>query len=124
MSQRVNIHPTFWCEEMFLSIDLETMTFRWAATVEDDQTWVLGPNDASGSLNTLARLSGIQLRTDPGVQFLESFRQLGTKQIHWRHAIPKAQFNAFVTGLMGDIKNVIGQGCVTYHTEVFRCTQA
>lgn len=122
MLDHVCIAPGFWGEGMFLIIDLTRGTFRWSMTQLPD-AWTLGAPDAGLDLSILARLSGMPLRMTPGPEFASAFAQLGATGIRWRHAVPKLRFDAFVAGLLDDIRGLLGTGCVAYHTQVFRRTQ-
>lgn len=86
-------------------------------------SWVLGDQGAEFDISLLAQLSNMSIRTVPD-RFKRAFHTLNhEKPIRWQHALPKAEFQNFLHGMLDDIKILLNEGCVAYYTEVFRRTR-
>lgn len=86
-------------------------------------SWTLGVPSSLMSLEILSTLSNIPIRKIPG-RFTRAFKTLNhVDPVRWQFALPSGEFDAFMHGMLEDIKILLERGCVAYYTEVFRRTR-
>lgn len=86
-----------------------------------DGMWVLGDLTAEFSIDALATLSKMHVRTQPDKKFVDAFHVLApNKSIRWQHAVPKHVFSNFIDDMRKDVKVLLENGCVRYYDEIYR----
>lgn len=96
----------------------------WAETVPDD-VWVLGAKPKKERcLETLLRVSGIELDTSVPLKYVRTM-ELTMKEgysyalVPWRHVVPAGDYKSFILSLIKNVRQAAGAVDPTYYTETF-----
>lgn len=109
-------------EKLDVLYDTDTKKYRICDGVPSKDVWVVGDINALMSIDALAQLSGMQIRTSPPKQFKDVYNILAPDAlIRWRAALPKHVFDKFMSELLEDILSVLSSEHMTYYTDTFRC---